>query len=321
MALKTLAVDDFGSLHDLVDGYLAACDAEGKSSRTLEWYGQKLQVFLRWLGDRYALGDAPVRLDPHDLRLFIAFLKETPAIGRGRERTEFTVRGYVQVIKGFATWLVEEGYLAEHPFTRVALPRTPEYVVRPLSQEEAQRLVGAIRTQRPADLRDRTIILLMLDTGLRISEVAGLSLDEARRAITEGIVCVFGKGRKERFVPVGETVRGELRRYLIKARGASGTALFLGEGLLPYQTRGIRAMIGRRAKAASLTGVHPHRLRHTFAVMFLRKGGDIRVLQKILGHTTLTMTAKYLNLVFEDVQAAHRDASPADGLFGRRRAS
>lgn len=307
-ALRTERLD----LSTVTESYLLACRANGLSPRTTHWYEQKLRGFIDYLaGRQLPLQADALTLDA--LRGFIAHL-QTQGI------SAFTVRGYVQVIKGLYTWLTEEGYLDDNPIARVKMPRTPRYVVRPVEEGDVRRLLTAIDHRRPQGSRDLAILLLLLDTGMRLSELAGLSLSDGEETLRQGMVKVFGKGSRERYVPVGKAAQNTLRRYMHLARPqGEPSALFLAADGLPFAAEGIRQMIRRVSKRAGVRGVHPHKLRHTAAVTFLRCGGDAFALQRILGHSTLTMTRNYVTLTDVDIKAAHEKASPGDRFWGNGR--
>lgn len=299
------------SLPRLVEAYLLACRAEGKSARTIRWYDQKLRRFAGYLRS-HRLSPSASAVTPEIIRGFITELQSTGA-------SAFTVRGYPQVVKGLFTWLEEEGYLAENPIRRVKMPKTPRYVVRPLEEEQVQRLLQVIDPRTRTGSRDLAILLLLLDTGMRLGELAGLTLSEGELALKSGMLRVFGKGSRERFVPVGGTAQSALRRYIHLHRPESyADALFLGSRGRPLIDEGIRQVVRRVADRAGVPGVHPHKLRHTAAVTFLRAGGDVFALQRILGHSTLAMTRNYVTLTDLDIKATHLRASPADRFYGGR---
>jgi site-specific recombinase XerD len=154
---------------------------------------------------------------------------------------------------------------------------------------------------------------------MRLGELAGLSVADGESALKDGMLKVFGKGSRERFVPVGATAQNALRRYLHLYRPAGCPEwLFLGLNGRPLTDEGIRQVVRRVGQRAGVAKVHPHKLRHTSAVTFLRAGGDVFALQRILGHSSLTMTRNYVTLADADIKAAHMRASPADRLYGGR---
>ncbi len=296
-------------LPNLIEAYLLACRAEGKSPNTIRWYEQKLRSFCGFLCSRQ-LPLNPDDLTPEIVRGLVVHLQATGV-------SAFTTRGYVQVVKGLFTWLENEGYIDENPLHRVKLPKTPKYVVRPLEEDEVGRILDVIDPRTRAGARDLAILLLLLDTGIRLGELAGLTEGDGLHAIREGTMRVFGKGSRERIVPVGLTTQSALRRYLQIHRHASRSdTLFVSASGQALTAEGLRQAIRRLANRAGVQGVHPHRLRHTAAVTFLRAGGDVFSLQRMLGHSSLEVTRNYVLLTDTDVKRVHQRASPADRLWG-----
>jgi site-specific recombinase XerD len=276
--------------------YLEAKTAEGLSPRSIEWYSMVLERVARDFGpDREV--DA---ISPAELRAWLVTLRGTLSPG--------SVLGYYRAAKAFGNWLAREGLSAAAAFLALRRPKTPARVIEPIPDDDLRRLLAA------ASVRDRALILLLLDTGLRVSEAAGISLGDLR---PDGSIKVMGKGARERIVPVGPTARSALVRYLAeRAAGGREEGLFLGrEGQLT--TRGIHQLLGRLKRRTGVQArCNPHALRHTFAHAYLVNGGDLFSLQRILGHSTLDMVRRYVALADSDVALRHQVASPADRLLG-----
>lgn len=299
------------TLRKVVDSYLLSCQTEGKSSHTLRWYEQKLGTFVEWAGERE--GDA--RLSHLDLGHVRAFLLERQALGR----TAFTTRGYAQVLKGFGTWLAEEGYVAQSPLLRLTLPKVPRYVVKPLTPADVASLLLAVKPRSARGARDLAILLLLLDTGMRLGELVSMTTVEADEAVRGGFFRVMGKGARERYLPLGKATRDALRRYVDVYRPPALTeALLLGSGGRPIRAEGVRQVVRRVARRAGIAGVHPHRLRHTFAVNYIANGGDAMTLQRILGHSTLEMVRRYVALDPREIMLRHSQVSPGDRFWASR---
>jgi integrase/recombinase XerD len=198
-------------------------------------------------------------------------------------------------------------------------PRVPDDQIQPLSREQVQALLDAVRRGHVPE-RDIAIIKVLVDTGVRVSELCSLRVDDVDRGAGE--LVVLGKGNKRRRVYMGKEARRALWRYLEMDRrqALADEPLFTavggfnaGAGLTPT---GVRQMIKKAGSAASLIGVRasPHTLRHTFAVNFLRGGGNLFELQQLMGHTDLTVLRRYVALAEADLAQAHRMASPADRM-------
>jgi integrase/recombinase XerD len=203
------------------------------------------------------------------------------------------------------------------------LPRTPRKVIQTFSHEQIQKLLGVIDMKHPTGFRNYTIILLLLDTGIRLSELIGLKIDDID--FQQSCLLVKGKGNKERVVPFGSQVRRTLRRYVMRFRSEPDSPrteeVFLSEDGFSLRPRAVQSMLKRLEKKANLSGigVNPHRFRHTFAREFLVNGGNIFSLQKILGHSSLEVVKMYVNLMTNDILNQHRRFSPVDNSFLPRR--
>lgn len=226
-----------------------------------------------------------------------------------------TVKAYHRILDAFFRWCLEEERIDESPMKRVPKPRVAQEQVKPLTNEELTALLEAPNRRTFVGLRDVALIALMLDTGLRVSEALGIrmvDLNTRTRSIT-----VVGKGEKPRAVFYGESAAGHLRRYTRRRAYRDGDELLfinsLGEPILRW------AIVERMRDygyAAGIRGkrVSPHTLRHTFAVNWLRNGGDTLSLQRLLGHSSPAMTARYVNFLTADLAEMHRSVSPLDRL-------
>jgi site-specific recombinase XerD len=229
------------------------------------------------------------------------------------------VNAYYRIIRAFSNFLLAEGLLTETPLRNVKAPKIPTDQIQPFSEEQVQLLVDAARRGRNPE-RDAALIVLLVDTGMRESEVRGLTVGDANRGTGE--LRVLGKGNKERTVHMGVKARRALWRYLEADRqqATAGEALFIGErgtqagaGLT---CSGIYRIIRRAGKTAGIKGVRvsPHTCRHTFAISFLRNGGDLFELQGLMGHEDVTVLRRYVKYAQQDLAEAHRQASPVDRM-------
>jgi integrase/recombinase XerD len=156
--------------------------------------------------------------------------------------------------------------------------------------------------------------MMFLDSGMRVSELANLNLDDVDMS-SGSILIRHGKGGKERVVRIGATAQKALWRYVTIFRRGNTDRLFLNRSGSPLDTTGIKLMIRRLGKKAGVLGVHVYRLRHTFAISYLRNGGDIFSLKYLLGHPSLNMVQRYLgSLSADDAAQAHRRFSPVDNM-------
>lgn len=224
------------------------------------------------------------------------------------------------------TWATREGYITEHIMRHVPRPRPERPAITPLSQADVKALLAvcdrsapyARPGQRPADysrpsaVRDRAILLILLDTGVRASELSDLRLrhiDLRNAAIT-----VTGKGAKTRRLPLGPIAAKALTRhiYINRADAGANDPVFLGRFGAAMNRDALLKLIYRLGERAGVPDVHPHRFRHTFAIEYLRNGGNTRALQEALGHETLDMIRTYTRIAEADLANGHRIASPVE---------
>lgn len=284
--------------------------------------------FLWWLENEAEAPAALTSLTPVRIREFLAYAREPRPEGRygsdrpsaKREARPATVHAYFRAIRAFSNFCLAEGLLEETPLKNVKAPRVPNDQIQPLSPEQVQALVDAAR-RTAAPERNVAVILALVDTGLRASELLGLKVGDADRGTGE--LVVIGKGNKKRRVYLGIAARRALWRYLETAdrRNAfTDEPLFVSVGGIRHGAglshTGIHEIVRNAGDAAGIQGVRcsPHTLRHTFAVNFLRGGGNLFELQQLMGHTDLTVLRRYVALAEADLAEAHRAASPADRM-------
>jgi integrase/recombinase XerD len=298
-------------LSQAVTGFLLARAADGYSPSTISQY--------KWVLERLiAQGDKPVEhITTHDLRGLLASVQSLAPM---------SVYHVWKGVRAFYKWAAPELNI---PRPDLALTR-PRYVlpeVKPLTVEEVKKLLKAVeRTapakgrregftmSRPQANRDKAILLVLLDTGLRASELCRLLVRDAD--LTSGLVTVqpyrSGLKSRPRLVPLGQSARKAIWRYLADRRPLASDPLFLTNNEKPLDRGQLLHLLVRLGERAGVTKCHPHRFRHTFAIQYLRNGGDVFTLQRLLGHTSLETVRHYLALAEADDETAHRRASPAD---------
>ena len=289
------------SLGTAIEHFLTAKAAEGASPKTIEWYRMVLGRAGRDLGVDRALDS----LTSKELRAWLLTLRET--------LSPISVAGYVRGLKAFGGWCATDELADAAALRGLQRPRVPHKLVEPLDDVALRRMLDA------ASVRDRAIVLLMLDTGLRLSELAGLRPSDLR---PDGSLKVMGKGARERIVPVGGVARQALARSLRQASVTDAdAAIFRARGGGALGARGVQQVFKRLKTRAGIPGrCSPHTLRHTFARAYLLNGGDAFSLQRMLGHSTLDMVKRYVALADTDLAARHAVASPADRLVAAPRA-
>lgn len=282
---------------EAVGAFIEAKRVQRCSENTLAEYGNTFRKFAVFLGEDYALA----QVTPGDIERFL---------GANEHLTPKTIRNYHAGLSSLWTWALSTGYVEEHVVRAVKPPRAEHKQVQPLERLEIRALLAAAaRSNNP--LRDKAVILFLLDTGMRASELAGLKLGDLEGSQLR----VMGKGRKERRVPLSSAsmmALNELLRH--EGRYGGSDALFpSSQGGGHMDRHSVRKLLERLGETAGVANPNPHRFRHTFALNYLRNGGDIYTLQAILGHSTLDMVKRYLAIAQVDIQSAHEQASPVKG--------
>jgi integrase len=277
-------------LHHLVDDYLISCRARGLAPGTISTsYGYPLRcVFLPWC-DEHGI-DGPEGLTHRTIDAFSVDLLDRPG-RRGRKISKFTVHSYVRAIRSFLTWCAKEGEKVE---ARPSLPRLPRRVIDVLSREEITKMEEVV----PAE-RDKIIIRILADCGIRASELCQLKTDDVVRHDRQAFLRVFGKGERWRLVPVQPALLRRIERYIRSGRPADSpyAELFLGlrkgrsGDYEPLTRSGLFQIVEHAAVRAGLEArnVHPHLFRHSFITNALRAGVSPLILSQVAGHSSMRM--------------------------------
>lgn len=289
----------------LVDRFLDAMWSEhGLARNTLAAYGADLRLLEKWLGER---GKELRRARKADL---LAFIGDRTASGvRAR-----TLSRQLSSARRFYGYLAREGLIDRDPSAQIASPRMGRPLPHTLTESEVERLLAAPALSEPLGVRDRCMLEVLYATGLRVSELVGLAVGQLNLA--NGVLRVEGKGSKERLTPLGEEAADWLRRFLDGARGE-----ILGERVSDalFPTRRGKAMtrqafwqrLRKHGASAGITGrLTPHSLRHAFATHLLDHGADLRVVQLLLGHSSLSTTQIYTQVARQRLRDLHRSHHP-----------
>lgn len=282
------------------------------SEHTIDAYLGDLRAFLDYVGLRW---DAPAGQFGQALtqRSIRSWLADTLARGGARS----TIARHTAAIRNFTAWAVREEILASDPAAALTSPRADQRLPTPLDESEARTLINLARAEAvdgtPAQMRAWAILELTYACGLRVSEVCALDVSSLNReALT---VRVIGKGNKERVVPYGPPAREALDHWLVRGRPqlvaqSSGEALFLGDRGGRIDPRVVRSMVHRMAAKAGVHDVAPHGLRHSTATHLLQGGADLRAVQEMLGHASLSTTQRYTHVDTARLSAIYQRAHP-----------
>lgn len=285
------------------------CDAlwlqDGLAKTSLASYRSDLMRFARWLSanGRVALCAASAV----DLSDYVAHISRAM---RSSSQTR-----HLASLRRYYRWLLAERRILEDPTRRIANPVRPSRLPQVLNEQQTEMLLHAPEDNTVLGLRDRAMLEVLYATGLRVSELVNLKLHEL--SMDMGLVRIFGKGGKERLVPLGEWALDWLRRYIADARpqllhGRQSDALFVTARAAAMTRQMFWVLIKRYAAQAGLRveGLSPHGLRHAFATHLLNHGADLRVVQLLLGHADITTTQIYTHVARERLKDLHSRHHP-----------
>ncbi len=298
-----------------LEAFLGSLTARNASDRTVVEYRRNASEFLVFMAGRGVDWRSP---DRSAVRAYLAALAD-------RGLAASSVSGKLSAVRSLYRHALRNGRIEKDPMAGVRTPRRPSRLPRVLSVDEAADLVTAPSRLAPRDValarRDAAMLELLYATGMRISELAGLTID--RVDVPHHRLRVIGKGNKERQLIFGAPAAAAMRAYLstarpqLASRGAPGSSVFLNAHGGPLSARGARLVIGRWVKAiGGPSRTSPHTLRHSFATHLLERGADLRVVQELLGHANLQTTQIYTHLSDAALRAAYRGAHPRAGRQG-----
>ncbi len=328
---------------ELGEKFLAMLREErGASEHTLRAYGREVRGFAEYLGETLGEGGDIRKVEHTHIRAYLAVLFD-------RGLTKASVARALAAVRSWFKWLARSGYVESNPAVLVSTPKLPKHLPRVPGIEELNRVLNSLeqgpgpratskgpgpRAQGPEDddaraaawpARDRVIFELLYGSGIRNSELVGLDLTSILWG--DDAIRVFGKGRKERIVPLGDEAAAAIRAYLPERRErleAAGKGKLVHEGPLLINLRAVGTCrlttrsVGRIVKQIALSrglaaDVHPHTLRHAFGTHMLEEGADLRAIQEMLGHERLSTTQRYTQLTVGQVQRVYEETHPRAG--------
>ena len=302
----------FKLVEDLIQQYADHLRNERNvSAHTLRNYLSDLAQFRQFLIDRALCLDAKTinvrNVDIHVVRAYLAALT--------KDRKKSSVGRKLAALKGFFRYLVANRQIDKDPLLLINSPKQEKPLPKFLSVDDVFQLLGNIKPDSALDIRDRAVLEVFYSTGIRVSELVGLNWSDVDFEL--GIVRVLGKGSKERIVPIGKMALDALRDYSIEVRKKwnlpckGENPVFLNNRGERITTRSVARLVEKHLKEVGIpVKVSPHGLRHTFATHLLNSGADLRVIQEMLGHASLSTTQRYTHLNLDQLTAVYDKAHP-----------
>lgn len=301
-------------LNKAIELFLKEQQFRGNSPKTINIYKQQLKYFYNFSGNLDCSEITYITVQDYTifLRGKIKNSDHPYAIIRNEYISDVTVQTYVRGLKSFINFCIEKKYISKDYFENFKLPKAKKVVIEILDDDEIKKMFAFCNKQndKKIALRNKLIITLMLDCGLRVNEVATLLIPNIR--LNDNILKVLGKGNKERNVPFGDFTAGLLKKYIKKYK--TEDLLFVNEYGNPVGYFGIKKLFIKLRKYTKNDRLHPHLLRHTFATKYLMNGGDITSLKMILGHTSLKMVEHYLHLAEQYTVNRYKQYSILDNM-------
>lgn len=315
----------YDNITNILCGYRLSLGAVNRSPKTISWYMDILGRYFAFLSSHQLL--KPIqKLGKQELTQYVLHLQNstrwpnTPYIKENRGKlSQFSVQGHVRAIKAFWSWLFREEYIASNNVVRFPLPKVPKPLVKTLSAAQVKKLISGIDRGTPSGVKQYCILLLFLDTGIRVSEVIHLKIDDVD--VVHGLLKVIGKGQKERLLPISRFTKRKLLRYINSYRPllckTETSYLFAACDGEAISVNSVQQFLRRLSVKMGLTEVKcsPHIFRHTFATRSLANGANVLVLRDIMGHESLQTTMKYTHLQYQDIQKQHAVFSPVREFF------
>ena len=275
------------------------------SSHTIRNYFSDLSQFYEYLTGVFKKDTLLIEdlrnIDHVILRAFLANLYE-----KGLSKS--SVARKISTIRTFFNYMCREGNLVNNPGKMVSTPKRGKTLPKFLSVDEADRLLGTPVGEDRLSIRDRAILETFYSAGLRIGEIVAINIEDLN--LSEGLIKVKGKGRKERIVPVGEKAVDAIKKYLATSQLTNTLPLFLNKYGKRITTRSVHRIVDKYKKLSGLWDITPHSLRHSFATHLLEGGADLRSVQEMLGHASLSTTQRYTHISMDKLMEVYDKAHP-----------
>ncbi|PRS16537.1 recombinase XerD [Bacillus paralicheniformis] len=298
-------IDSFEYLYNL---FIRDCRIRNLSEHTFRYYRNELLKFCKRL-EQNEVNTSPATITEETIQ-------DVVILGMMNEgKKESTINANLRAIRSFFGFLEREGFILENPVKDVKLVKQKRTIIETFSRDQIHDLLRQPDRSTFTGLRDYTIMMFLLETGVRVRELCDIQTTDIN--FQDGVVRVDGKGNKERFVPIQKTMKKQLSTYL-QVRGQIDTkTLFVNIDDNPLRIRAVQTNIAKYGRAAGIQNVRcsPHTFRHTFAKMSVQNGADVFSLQSVLGHTSMDMVRNYVNMFSNEIRDNHLKFSPIEKLF------
>lgn len=305
----------FENLSIYIKQFIDEQELKGNSPKTIFYYEKNLSNLLK-----YYESNRIDKLDLENIKKYAIYLKNKPKYENHPFRkvedepvSSTTYQTYIRAVRVFLSWLYAEGYIEDDITKKFRLPSATKKSIIILNDNDLELIFRTLNTNSEIGSRNSCLIALMVDCGLRLNET--LTLDLNNVDLNRGLLKVYGKGNKERIVPLGTKTRKLLIKYITKYRGMKDIDnLLVSIHDKPLTQNAVKQIFIKLRKETMIERLHPHLLRHTFATLYIINGGDIFALQQILGHTSLEMVKRYSHLSAAYIIKQHKYNSPLDKI-------
>lgn len=296
------------NVEQYLKGFLAYLHVEKNASDlTIEHYQLDIKLFESFLLEEGIMSLEDVKYQ--HIRVFLAQLYD-------RKLSRRTVSRIISCLRSFYKFLEREQYINHNPFIHIHLPKQEQNIPSFFYEDELEKMFAVNDLTKPLGQRDQAVLEVLYASGMRVSECVSLTLQQID--LQMGIVNVIGKGRKERYIPIGEYAVDALKSYiadgreeLLRKTNERTNYVFLNSRGMPITDQGIRYILNQIVKKAALTvDIHPHKLRHTFATHLLNEGADLRSVQELLGHENLSSTQIYTHVTKDRLKHIYKNTHP-----------
>jgi len=291
-----------GEILQCIDEFMLGCRSNNLAKGTISFYKKKLTPFIEFCAQQ---GASEIRdIDPKIIRKFFLHLEDQGNSAGGRH-------AYFRAIRAFLNWVEQEEIFDDfrNPIHKVKAPKKPNDLLDPVSEDTIRRLLNAAEGKYAN--RDRAIILMLCDMGLRASELCSLRLEDVD-FISGRVIVRFGRGNKSRIGRIGNSTRKALRKYVGQRRTGP---LFINDQNRPLAYGGLREIIRRLSKRAGVPAPSLHSFRRYFCLTLIQSGVDPFAVQLLMGHSSLAATQRYVKHSDRDLFAVHAKSSPVDNLL------